>query len=62
VLCSACDIPKKKKKLFPYLKSFFLINKNFIEKGKDPYKYTGSEPEWKNNKNSKNNKSTKTND
>jgi hypothetical protein len=30
-----------------------LINKNFIEKGKDPYKYTGSEPEGKNNQNSR---------
>jgi hypothetical protein len=36
-----------------------LINKNFIEKGKDPYKYTGSEPEWKNKKTAKTTKQQK---
>jgi hypothetical protein len=35
-----------------------LINKNFIEIRKDPYKYTGSEPE-KNSRNSRNSKETK---
>jgi hypothetical protein len=32
---------------------FFLINKNFIETRKDPYKYTGSEPEKKQQKQQK---------